>query len=69
MSKNGVSFDPTSWDKVWSIEKDRLNNLLKNDVLKSRTFFQKDNFLFVKYIFESGAYVILPMEFFEKEAN
>jgi len=67
MSKNGVSFVPTSWDKVWELEKTKLTRLQRNDILKSRTFCQKDNFLFVKYIFESGEYVILPMEFVEKE--
>jgi len=65
----GVSFETVSWDKMWQLEIDRFNELSSTGILKQRKFFQKDNFLFVKYIFESGTYIIIPVEFIEKLAG
>jgi hypothetical protein len=67
MSKivDGISFDTKSWDSVWKEELEKFKDLKDTDNLKKRIFFQKNNFLFVKYIYESGISIILPMEVIE----
>lgn len=61
-----AKFTPMSWENGWNEELSLFNTLRRESAIVDRKFYQRNGSLYIKYVFESGARTVFPIEYLEE---